>query len=138
MRFPSTFCCPKQEIINEMFKSLPFDPALTMVTKRLSLSKLLRPILPDSEVAWLRMLLTCVSNSSSFVFPVLFSKTPICVWSIRFFTSFFFLSMTAIISLLVFSSDSKSLMPTLKELVFKYSVTMFCKSSMKSAEAILP
>ena len=90
MRFPSTFCCPKQEIICEIFKSLPFEPALTMITKRLLASRFLRPILPASKDALFKILLTCVSNSSTFGLPVLFSKIPKCVSSINDLTSSFF------------------------------------------------
>ena len=51
MRLPSTFCCPKQEIINDMFKSEPFEPARTIVTNLLSFAKLFNPTFPDSDVA---------------------------------------------------------------------------------------
>ena len=121
-----------------MFKSDPFDPAFTMITKRLVFPKLLRPILPASDVAWLRILFTCVSNSSSFVLPVLFSNMPICTWLIRFLTSVFFFVITWIISSFVFWLEIKSLTPTLKAVDFIYSVTTFCRSSMNFADAMLP
>ena len=96
-----------------MFKSLPLEPALTMVTKRLSLSKLFNPILPESFVALFKMLVTWNSNSSSLVLPVAFSKMPRYVWSIRFFTSFFFAVMDCAICSFVLRFAIKSLMPTL-------------------------
>ena len=138
MRLPSTFCWPRQEIICEMFKSEPLDPAFTMITNLLSLPKLLRPILPASDVAWLRILFTWVSNSSSLVLPVLFSKMPIWTWLIKFFTSVFFFVITWIISSFVFWLEIKSLTPTLKALDFIYSVTTFCRSSINFADAMLP
>ena len=138
IRFPFTFCCPRHETIWEMLRSLPFDPASTMVTKRLSLPRLLRPILPAVCVAWLRMLFTCVSNSSSSVLPLLFSNKPRCVWSISEPTSRFLLVIASVISVFVFSFAIKSPMPTLYATDFIYSVTMFCRSSINAALAMFP
>ena len=106
-------CCPRHAIICEMFKSLPLEPALTMVTKRLSLLKLFNPILPESFVALFKMLVTWNSNSSSLVLPVVFSKMPRYVWSIKFLTSFFFEVMDCVICAFVAWSAMRSLMPTL-------------------------
>ena len=46
------------------------------MTNLLSLLKLFRPIFPASRDALLRALLTCVSNSLTVNFPVLFSNIP--------------------------------------------------------------
>ena len=76
IRLPSIACCPRHEIICEMFKSVPFEPERTNPTNRFVELRLLIPILPASFVALFRILDTFTSNSASFDFPVLFSKMP--------------------------------------------------------------
>ena len=118
--------------------SEPFDPELTIIRKRLFLLRLLRPILPDCSVALLSKLLTLVSNSIILDAAVLFLKVPKWTWSMTDCTSIFWSVITCMISMAVFLSATKSLTPTLNELDFIYSVTTFCKSSMKLDAAIFP
>ena len=62
---------------------------------------------------------------------------PSCVWSMMFCTSVFLVVIICVIDSFVFSFDNKSLIPTLNAVDFKYSVIMFCKSSMKLDDAKL-
>ena len=124
MRLPSTFCCPRQEIIWDILILLPLEPALTIITKRLFLLKLSFPIFPAPSFASFKILFTLVSNSSTLLLPVLFSNIPRCVSSMRLLTSFFLFVITSEIFWFVCSSAIKSLIPTEYELDFIYSFTI--------------
>ena len=84
-----------------------------MITNLLSGDKLVLPILLASFAAAFKNPLTFVSNSTSLLFPVEFSKTPKCNWSIKFSTSFFLALTAEVIFLFVSASAIKSLIPTL-------------------------
>ena len=138
IRLPSIACCPRHEIICEIFKSLPFDPESTSPMNRFDEFRLFVPIPPASLVAVFRIFDTFASNSASFDFPVLFSKIPRWTWSIKFFTSVFFFVMTSTICVFVVLFAIRSLMPTLYACDFIYSVMIFWSPSIKSAAAIFP
>ena len=95
-------------------------------------------MLPAVAAAWLRILLTLVSNSCSFVRPDLLSNIPNLISSIKVLTSSFLFVIALTISIFVFLSAIRSLIPTLNDAVFKYSVIMFCQSSIKFEDAVFP